>query len=110
MACELMLYDGQTLAQRAKEVREAKEKVKKLLALRKIGVVIGRQGAITFTGIPDGDRRGMTDACIYQAVKATPAFRAALLRAEASAGRKLDERQIVAGVHSHDNGATWGSH
>ena len=72
--------------------------------------VIGAAGSIAFHGW--GDREGVSDLCAYRALAAanSPALRRAVMRAEAISGRRLDARAIGAGVHSHDGGATWGTH
>jgi hypothetical protein len=63
---------------------------------------------VTFTGIADEERDGVTDACIYRRIMATGSAlpRHMIAKAEQVAGR----RQVVGqGVHSHDGGASWHS-
>lgn len=80
------------------------------LAAGTVTAVIGATGAIAFKGWQD--RQNVTDLCAYRKLAASnsPALRRAIMRAEAMAGRQLDQRAIAAGLHSHDGGATWGSH
>lgn len=75
-----------------------------------VTAVIGGNGAIAFRSWLD--RAGLSDLCAYRKLTASnsPALRAALARAEAMAGRKVDPRAVAAGVHSHDGGNTWGNH
>lgn len=112
MACDTMLVAGQTLAQRKEQVRKAADVIDKLIAARKAGVRVGPQGAVTFTGIPDTDRAGMTDACIYRMLtrKGSAATKMAIQRAEQLAGRSVDRKVVGHGVHSHDGGQTWSRH
>lgn len=112
MACETMRRPGQTLAQRASEVRKAAAIIDKMIAARKAGVKVGPQGAVTFTGISDSDRNGMTDACIYRIISRTgsAAAKMALARAEQVAGRAVNRAAVAAGVHSHDGGKNWSTH
>lgn len=112
MACETMLAPRQTLAQRKEQIRKAANTIDKLIATRKAGVKVGPQGAVTFTGIPDADRSGMTDACVYRMLSrsGSAATKMAILRAEQLAGRSVSRGALTAGVHSHDGGQTWSSH
>jgi hypothetical protein len=109
MPCDTMRKPNQTLSQRVEEVKKRVTVVDKLIAARKVTVKVGPQGAITFTGIPDEDRDGMTDACIYRMLtrKGSAAARMAIQRAEAMAGRSVDRKVVAAGTHSHDGGASW---
>src|SRR5690348_10907346 len=113
MACDTMAqFAGQTLTQRKEEVRKAIRTIDVLIAQRKVQVTVGPQGAITFTGIPQADRAGITDACVYRLISRTgsAATRLAIARAEQLAGRAVDRRVVSAGVHSHDGGRTWSKH
>lgn len=80
------------------------------LANGEASVVVSSSGALAFRGWDKRD--GVSDLCAYRALTSSnsPSLRAAVLRAEAMAGRKIDPRAIAAGVHSHDGGQTWGSH
>lgn len=75
-----------------------------------VRVVIGAAGGIAFQGWQD--REGVSDLCAYRRLTLTgsAALRRALARAEVIAGRSVDARALAAGVHSHDGGATWGTH
>ena len=75
-----------------------------------VSVVVGAQGGLAFKGWQD--REGVTDLCAYRKLAATnsPALRRAIMRAEAIAGRTLDQRTIATGLHSHDGGQTFGTH
>lgn len=112
MACDTMLAPRQTLAQRKEQVRKAAQLIDKLIRERKVGVKVGPQGAVTFTGVSDSDRSGMTDACVYRMITRTgsAAAKLAIQRAEQLAGRTVNRAALAAGVHSHDGGNTWSSH
>lgn len=75
-----------------------------------VDVVIGANGALAFRGW--NDRAGLSDLCAYRklAARNAPELRRAIARAEAVSGRKLDQRAVAAGMHSHDGGRTWGTH
>lgn len=109
MPCMNTLKKGQTIGQRASEIRKRVSVIDALLASRRVQLKIGPQGAVTFTGITAEDRDGMTDACIFRTLSSTgsAAAKMALARAEQLAGRTVDRKQVTAGVHSHDGGATW---
>ncbi len=112
MVCDMTLAQGQTMAQRKEQLRKAVSTVDTLLANRRAQVKVGAQGAITFIGIPDDDRAGMTDACIYRIITRTgsTAAKLAIQRAEQLAGRTVDRRVVTQGVHSHDGGQSWSRH
>lgn len=99
----------QTLAQRAAEIRAAGQKIDALLAGGKVGVKVGPQGAIVFTGIPEDVRRGITDGCVYRRImtSGSHAARQAIAKAERLSGRTVDKKMVATGIHSHDNGRTW---
>ena len=109
MPCNTRLKPRQTLDQRAVEVRAAAQRIDKLLAARQVTVKVGAQGAVTFIGLSDSDRDGLTDACIYRRIMASgsAAARQAITRAEQMAGRGVDRAVVARGVHSHDGGTTW---
>jgi hypothetical protein len=105
---------GQTLAERARELRKAGEAIDKLLAIGRVKVKVDRRtGGVIFTGIPDDVRSGMNDACVYRAImkRGSHAAKQQIIKAQRLAG-VTDERlkQVVGGqgLHSHDNGRTWG--
>jgi hypothetical protein len=91
------------------EVKKRVTLVDKLIAARKVTMKVGPQGAVTFTGISESDRDGMTDACIYRMLTRTgsAATKMAIARAEQLAGRSINRSVVAAGVHSHDGGQTW---
>lgn len=99
----------QTFSERVEEVKTAATKIAAMLAERKIGVKVGPQGAITFTGLSDEDRARMTDACIYRRIMSSGsvASKMAIQRAEQLAGRSVSKSVVANGVHSHDGGASW---
>lgn len=80
------------------------------LAAGTASAVIGAGGSIAFKGW--GAREGVSDLCAYRklASENSPALRRAIMRAEVTAGRKIDPLAMAAGVHSHDGGHTWGTH
>ena len=111
MPCDLSLRAGQTNQQRAAEVRQQVSRLDRLLMLRKVRVVVGPQGAVTFQNWEGADRVGITDACAYRRlmVSGSVPARVEIARAEQVAGRAVDKRVVAAGVHSHDGGQTWHS-
>lgn len=113
MPCNFMRKTPeQTLAERAREVRKAGEKIDKLLAANRAQVKVDRRtGGIVFVGIPDDVRDGMTDACVYRAIMArgSHAARQAIVKAERLSGRTVNKKAVLAGMHSHDGGQTWGT-
>ena len=109
MPCDTKLKPKQTIQERAQEVRNAVARVTKLMAQRRVMPIVGPNGAITFAGLYDRDRDGVTDACLYRRIMASgsPLARAEIARAEARAGRAVNRQTLAAGVHSHDGGNTW---
>ncbi len=109
MACDFRLAAGQTQPQRKKQIDEALDRLKKALAAGTVTVKVGPTGALAFVG-GDLAKSGISDTCAYRKLQAqnSPELRKALARAEVTAGRKVDERQIISGVHSHDGGKTFG--
>lgn len=91
--------------------RTALQKLESMLALGQAQAVVSPTGAVAFRGW-QGEKAGLTDVCAYRRLLASnsPGLRKALARAEALAGRKVDQRVVSAGVHSHDGGKTWGRH
>ncbi len=110
MACETMRKPNQTIQERASEIETALRKLKAALLSGKVQVKIAANGAITFANW--GERADMTDACTYRLLtyQNSPELRAAIARAEAMSGRKVNPRAIAAGHHSHDGGKTWDKH
>lgn len=110
MACDSRRPPGMTPEQRAKQIQDAIADLDAALASLKVTVKVGPQGALAFSG--EWQRNGISDVCAYRrlSAKGSEALRRAVARAEALAGRKMDARQIAAGVHSHDGGNSWGKH
>jgi hypothetical protein len=107
MPCDTVKKQGQTLSQRVTEVKKRVTLVDKLIAARKVTMKVGPQGAVTFTGISESDRDGMTDACIYRMLTRTGSAATKMLIARAEQGRSVNRSVVAAGVHSHDGGQTW---
>lgn len=112
MSCDAQRLPSQTMAQRISEVKTAIQQIDAMIASRKVGVKVGPQGAVTFTGITQSDRKGITDACVYRMLqtKGSAVTRMAIRRAEQLAGRTVNRSALTAGVHSHDGGQSWSSH
>ena len=109
MPCDRKLKKGQTIAERAAELRKRGQQVDRLLAAGRVSAKVGGQGGITFIGIPEDVRDGMTDACVYRAIMARGSHQAkmAIIKAERLAGRTVDKAVVASGLHSHDGGASW---
>lgn len=109
MPCNTKLKTGQTIAQRAAELRKRGQQIDGMLSAGRVGVKIGGQGGIAFTGIPEDVRDGMTDACVYRAIMArgSHAAKMAIAKAERLAGRTVDKKVVSSGLHSHDGGTSW---
>lgn len=109
MPCNTKLKQGQTIAQRAAELRKRGQQIDGMLVAGRVNAKVGPQGSIVFTGIPEDVRDGMTDACVYRAIMARGSHQAkmAIAKAERLAGRAVDKRVVAQGIHSHDGGATW---
>ena len=113
MACETYRSTPQqTPQERADEIRRAVAGLDQALRMRTIKPVVGEQGAITFAGWTNENRKFVTDACAYRRIMATGSAlaRAEIVRAEQLAGRTVDRNVVGQGVHSHDGGKTWDKH
>lgn len=108
MACDFRIPEGMTPQKRKTQIEEAMGRLQKALAAGTVTIKVGPTGALTFVG-GDLARSGISDSCAYRKLLAagSPELRRALARAEAMAGRKVDEKQVAAGTHSHDGGKTW---
>lgn len=108
MPCDTTLKPRQTLQERVAEVRKLIEALDKGIGRGRIKVKVGPQGAVAFS-VPDGERDGVTDACIYRRimVSGSALAKAAIARAEQLAGRSVDRKVVAAGTHSHDGGQSW---
>jgi hypothetical protein len=112
MACETMRRPKQTVQERIAEVVKAIALLDAKLKKRQVKPVVNKAtGAITFAGWVEG-RDGLTDACAYRRIMATGSSlaKSEIIRAEQLAGRSVNRQALAAGVHSHDGGATWGTH
>lgn len=112
MPCDTRLKPRQTISERAKEVREAVERLAAALAAGRVKVKVGPQGAIVFENWDATSRDGITDACAYRRIMATGTAMAklAIQQAERMAGRSVNVQAVGQGVHSHDGGRTWHNH
>jgi hypothetical protein len=112
MPCDRNLKKGQTIQQRAEEVRRVASVAAAGLASGRIKVKVGQQGAVAFVGLSDDERDGVTDGCLYRRLLASGSASAlqAVARAEALAGRPVDRQLVAQGAHSHDDGNSWHYH
>jgi hypothetical protein len=112
MPCDRKLKTGQTIQQRAEEIRKAVDRLSKGLTNGSVKAVVSPKGAIAFTGLTEAERDGVTDACAYRRIMVSGSALAkeAILKAEIRAGRSVDKQVIGQGAHSHDNGLTWHDH
>jgi hypothetical protein len=112
MPCDRKLKAGQSIKERAEEIRTVVERVVRKLAMGKVTAKVGPTGGIAFVGLDDSERDGVTDACMYRRVMATGSAlaKAAIERAEALSGRAVDRHAVAHGHHSHDGGVTWHHH
>ena len=101
MPCDTRLKTGQTITERKDEVRRAASAIDRLIAARAVTVRTGPNGAVTFVGIPDSVRDGLTDACIYRRIMATGSA------ASKQALARVNPATVRQGVHSHDGGVSW---
>jgi hypothetical protein len=62
MPCDTRLKPRQTIQQRAAEVRQVVDRLKSGLTSGTVKVKVGPTGAVTFTGLTEGERDGVTDA------------------------------------------------
>lgn len=93
-----------------KRQQQALDRLRKALATGTAGVVISSNGSVAFKGW--NGEGALADLCAYRKLRASnsPELRRAVAKAEARFGRKVNERAINSGVHSHDGGQTWGTH
>ena len=112
MVCDTLLKPRQTLAQRKEEVRKRMSQIDKLIVSGRLKLKVGPQGAVTFLGLSDSDRDGISDACIYRTItrSGSAAAKMALQRQEMLAGTAVSRAALAHGVHSHDEGKTWSTH
>ncbi len=107
MPCFTRIRKGVTVVQRQAQVKAAIASLEAQLEAKTVKLKVGPTGALAIDGWKDRD--DVTDVCAIRAMMTASswAFRQALARAEALAGRKMDQKQVAAGVHSHDSGHTW---
>lgn len=107
MPCDTRLRQGQTLSERIDQIDAALKRLEKYLQGGNVKLNIGPTGGIAFAGWADRD--DVTDVCAFRTLQAqnSSALRMAVARAEALSGRKVNQRAIVAGHHSHDGGGSW---
>jgi hypothetical protein len=112
MPCDRKLKTGQTLKQRADEVRKVVDRIATALTQGRVKAKVGPQGAIAFEGLSEAERDGVTDACAYRRimVSGSALAKAAIAKAEQLAGRSVDKQVVGQGAHSHDGGHTWHDH
>lgn len=109
MPCDTRVKRNQSLDQRKAEVKTIVDTVATKLASGAIKANVGPTGGITFVGLTDEQRDGVTDACVYRRIMATGSVAAklAIQQAERLAGRSVDRHALAHGHHSHDGGRTW---
>lgn len=110
MPCDTRRKRGQSIQQRANEVRQVVNDVNSLIAAGKVKPVVDKKtGAVAFQGISDTVRDDVTDACIYRRllVSGSSMTKIALQRAEMLAGRSISREALAQGHHSHDGGSSW---
>lgn len=95
-----------TAAQRQAQA-EALQRLQVELAQKRVRVRLSANGAAAFVDWPDQDRAGLTDVCAFRKLANAPELRRAIAAAEVRQGLRFDQRQLAAGVHSHDGGQTW---
>ena len=91
--------------------RKALEALRARLADGSVEAVVAkRTGAFALKGWRTEDREDISDLCAYRALMNAPEMRRAVMRAQAMSATPINQRTIASGLHSHDGGATWGSH
>lgn len=109
MPCDTALKPKQTISQRKEEVLKVVKRLADQLVNGKVKPVISPNGAVTFAGLSNEDRDGVTDACAYRRLMVTGSAlaKAKIAQAEQMAGRSINKKVIAHGEHSHDGGRTW---
>jgi hypothetical protein len=111
--CDTKIWDpSQSLSERKAEVKRIIDLVAREIVAGRVVPKVGAQGAIAFAGLTNEMRGGVSDACVLRRILATGSAMAKqqIARAEQLAGRRVDNRAVAGGVHSHDGGASWSSH
>lgn len=103
MPCDTRLKPNQTISQRAEEIRKVTAAAISGLSQGRIKAKVGPQGAITFTGLGEAERDGVTDNCLYRRLMASGSalVKQSIARAEALAGRSIDRQVVAQGGHYH---------
>lgn len=106
MVCATTLKPQQTAAQRLAEVAKKMRQFDSMIASGRLKMKVLPGGKVSFPGIPESDRDGISDACIFHTVNRTgsAAAKMALARAE-----QLQGKVSRHGVHTHD-GVTYNAH
>lgn len=109
MPCDTRLKFRQTISARVTEVKKVVDKAALGLASGRVKPVISPKGGVTFKGLTDDERDGVTDACIYRRlmVSGSSLALAKIAQAEQLAGRTINRATLAQGHHSHDGGKTW---
>ena len=112
MPCDRKLKPRQTISERAKEIREATERLTKAIMAGRVKFKVGPTGAPLFLGWDETSRDGIDDVCAYRRIMAqgNAALKMAIAAAEQLAGRPVSKAAVTAGHHSHDGGQTWHTH
>lgn len=109
MPCDTRVIIGETKEQRKENIKKALTRLEAALTSGQAKVVVGPRGEVAFQGWKKEERDDVTDVCAIRTLTSSGswAFRQALAKAEALAGRKMSQAQVSAGTHSHDDGRTW---
>lgn len=112
MPCDSILREGETLATRQTAIERALARLEAALQAGRVTVGIAPNGAAVLKGWSKDDRDDITDVCAIRSLTASNswALRQAVAKAEALSGRKINQKAVAAGFHSHDGGKTWGKH
>lgn len=104
MPCDSYVPKNQTPVQRKVQIEEAIDRLNKAIEAGQVTLVVDRAtGAVGFKGETGLQQNGVSDACAYRklTLKGGFAFKQALMKAEAAAGRKVNEKALDAGIHMH---------
>jgi len=112
MACESKIRQGQTAADREREIQETIAKLEQALQGGTVTIRIDANGGIVFENWQEAERNGVNDACAFRLLTVAGSFalQQALATAEAMSGMKANQNAVMGGLHSHDGGKTWGYH
>lgn len=109
MPCDSVRRNNETEEERKEVVKKSLTRLEAALTQGRVKLKVGPNGAVAIDGWKPEDRDDVTDICAIRALQSQNswAFRQALAKAEALAGRKMSQSQVGAGTHSHDGGKTW---